>query len=306
MSLVVLRPSVSVSSASSPSAGSDSRVTHTSRPQSRPERQCCSPAGGRISALTLYKVWQHQDVVTRLWPCLCSGRLNETRHAFGLPVYVQERLHACEREQREDLRWLCRDGTGSERVWRQRSPGWAARRWQRRRTGGRGAGRPSTSPPTSRTHCAYCTKATHRTHHTWSSPTDQRRREWYLLRWSSAHLLWFSVEGLELQRRVLLLCQRHFGQHEVHIGHILHTHLDVLPAGVRSQICMIEHIILLSYIIFSAKRHFPWNTDSPVTSRKQRVFGLEGDVEREGKQSGVDRPRTVDGHLWTGRQQILM
>lgn len=61
MSLVVLRPSVSVllSSAISPSAGSVSRVIHTSNPQRKPERQCCSPAGGRISARTLYNVWQY-------------------------------------------------------------------------------------------------------------------------------------------------------------------------------------------------------------------------------------------------------
>lgn len=37
----------------------------------------------------------------------------------------------------------------------------------------------------------------------------------------------------------------------------------------------------------------------PVTSRKQRVFGLERDVEGKGKQCGVDRPRTVDRHLCT-------
>ncbi|TNN45297.1 hypothetical protein EYF80_044527 [Liparis tanakae] len=52
MSLVVLRPSASVllSSAASPSAGSVSRVMQTSRPHRKPERQCCSPPGGRISS----------------------------------------------------------------------------------------------------------------------------------------------------------------------------------------------------------------------------------------------------------------
>lgn len=46
-------------------------------------------------------------------------------------------------------------------------------------------------------------------------------------------------------------------------------------------------------------RHFYEDGGSPVTSGKQRVFGLEGDVKGKGKQRGVDRPRTVDGHLRT-------
>lgn len=64
-----------------------------------------------------------------------------------------------------DLQWLSRAGTGSERVWRQRRLGWEERSWQRKHTGDRKAGHPSTSPPTSRTHCAYCTTATHRQKH---------------------------------------------------------------------------------------------------------------------------------------------
>lgn len=63
ISLVVLRPSRSVllSSAISPSAGSDSLFMNTSSLQSNPQRQCCSPAGGRISARTLYNVWRKQQ-----------------------------------------------------------------------------------------------------------------------------------------------------------------------------------------------------------------------------------------------------
>jgi len=38
---------------------------------------------------------------------------------------------------------------------------------------------------------------------------------------------------------------------------------------------------------------------SPVPSGEKSVFGLEGDVEGEAEQRGVDGPRTVDGHLWT-------
>lgn len=60
-----------------------------------------------------------------------------------------------------DLQWLSRAGTGSGRVWKWRRLGWVERSQQRKHTGGRRAGRPSTSPPTSRTHCAYCTKAAH-------------------------------------------------------------------------------------------------------------------------------------------------
>lgn len=62
MSLVVLSPSVSVllSSVTSPSESSVSRVKHTSSLQTKPQRQCCSPAGGKISALTLYNVCQQE------------------------------------------------------------------------------------------------------------------------------------------------------------------------------------------------------------------------------------------------------
>lgn len=94
MSLVVLRPSVSVllSSAISPSAGSVSRVIHTSSPQRKPERQCCSPAGGRISARTLYSVWQyHTEViygekvshwVHRRVECMHIVIQHQLRHSF--------------------------------------------------------------------------------------------------------------------------------------------------------------------------------------------------------------------------------
>ena len=36
------------------------------------------------------------------------------------------------------------------------------------------------------------------------------------------------------------------------------------------------------------------------------MFGLEGDVEGEGEQRGVDGPRTVDGHLWTHTSRTLL
>lgn len=35
------------------------------------------------------------------------------------------------------------------------------------------------------------------------------------------------------------------------------------------------------------------------------MFGLEGDVEGEGEQRGVDGPRTVDGHLRTDASKTL-
>lgn len=55
-----------------------------------------------------------------------------------------------------------------------------------------------------------------------------------------AHLLFVSVEGLQLQRCMLLLCQLQLCQREVYIRHVLHTHLDVLPVGVQVKRCMSE------------------------------------------------------------------
>lgn len=52
--------------------------------------------------------------------------------------------------------------------------------------------------------------------------------------------------------------------------------------------------------------YFYENGGLPVTSRKQRMFGLERDVEGEGKQCGVDGPRTVDGHLGTDTSGTLL
>lgn len=154
---MVLRPSVSVllSSASSPSAGSVSRVIHTCSPQRKPERQCCSPAGGKISARTLYNVWQDQTEV------IFGGHVSHCGQSA-----TRLRLRFWNSSLREDSRWLSRAGTGSGRVWRQgRRLGWAERSRLRKRTAGRRAGRPSTSPPTSRTRCAYCTAATHTDKH---------------------------------------------------------------------------------------------------------------------------------------------
>lgn len=91
MSLVVLRPSVSVllSSAISPSAGSVSRVIHTSNPQRKPERQCCSPAGGRISARTLYNVWQHHTEV------IYGGKVSYWVHkrVQYMHIFIRHQLH---------------------------------------------------------------------------------------------------------------------------------------------------------------------------------------------------------------------
>lgn len=91
-------------------------------------------------------------------------------------------------------------------------------------------------------------------------------------------------------------------------GHILWTRLGKTFSGVIFEFHF--HIFLtmmrsqnltlnVNEIFFLCDRNFYENGGSPATSRKQWVFGLEGDVEGEGKQRGVDRPWTVDGHLWT-------
>lgn len=49
------------------------------------------------------------------------------------------------------------------------------------------------------------------------------------------HLLGFGVEGLQLQRGLLLLRQTQLGQLEVGVRHVLHAHLDVLPERVRGS-----------------------------------------------------------------------
>lgn len=64
--------------------------------------------------------------------------------------------------------------------------------------------------------------------------------------------------------------------------------------------------IVVSTILSGTYRYFCESEDSPVTSRKQRVFGLERDVEGEGEQRGVDGPRTVDRHLWTDISKTLL
>lgn len=169
MSLVVLRPSESVlfSSAISPSVGSVSRVMHTSSPHSKPERQCCSPAGGRISALTLYNVWQHYKEIHDTHYVFIFMKLIVEPSWDGFNIWAATlQLHFSSTSGKGkgikvDLRWLCQAGTGSERVWKLRCLGWVERSQQRKRTGDTKAGFPSTSPPTGSTHCVYCTKASH-------------------------------------------------------------------------------------------------------------------------------------------------
>lgn len=115
-----------------------------------------------------------------------------------------------------DSQWLSRAGTGSGRAWKRTRLGWAERSQQRKHTGDRRAGCPSTSPPTGRKHCAYCTGATHTNSintcehehdavHSGTNKNCEKLMDESGLFLLSAYLLFFSVEGLQLQRHMLLL-----------------------------------------------------------------------------------------------------
>lgn len=109
----------------------------------------------------------------------------------------------------QNLQWLFRAGTGSGRVWR-RSLGWVERSQQRRHTGDRRAGCPSTSPPTGRTHCACCTEAAHETQDKsivdavsvhFSSKDQKTDICRFFLRYIQYH--WFSMHRIILIVRII-------------------------------------------------------------------------------------------------------
>lgn len=117
ISLVVLRPSRSVlfSSAISPSAGSDSRVMNTSSLQSNPQRQCCSPAGGRISARTLYSVCQHHKETLQVQPSFGD---NVKEHLNG-PTVTLSSWNWCWKSLKTETSWLSGEKSVEKTHWRQ-------------------------------------------------------------------------------------------------------------------------------------------------------------------------------------------